>query len=311
MEKRVTEASALRDFFHEQWAHLQKLVHKHHKVSDDELKNQRQLSDAVEHIVDQVDTRIRGVHNYKKELRRSSAELIHCVQSIVAQIPPAVVMDKNGYANSGSLMNAIFASMGEVEQLVKGSDEVIKFSKEHRNSSEFGRYSPYFYALLFVVREDQQVFGNEIKEDILQKDIAQTAVNFYGHQLVAPSISEQDARLALETILFDSTIVALRSNMVKLRHGHSHQEEIDAALHPEQNINNPEVYLKVLSEQLSMPKSIISVQSNMLRVNKMGIKLSVDSSERSNNFSFNEVGIGRAHSKVISLVKIRYSDWDI
>ena len=307
MEKRVQEASALREFFHEQWRYLREALLAH---NESEVSHQRQISDAIEDIVENMDPRIRGVSNYKKQLRGSAGALIQYVQDIVAGVPSAITISKQSYVRE-PLINAAFSSNAALKKLVRESDEIKKFAENHMQTSDFGLYVPEFYALLWVIREEQQIFGSELNNGVLQRDVPQTVVNFYGHQLVAPSLSEQDVRSSLKKILFDSTIVTLRSNMVKLRHSQSYEDELKAALHPELNINNPEVYLKLLSEQLCTPENIINAKTNMIRINKMGIKRSVDADDLTNEFSLNEVTIGSSHYKSVSLVRIQYSELNL
>lgn len=308
MEKRVLEASSLREFIGSQFEHLRQLINESHKRHDEKISQQQQLTDAIEHIVDRVDTRIRGISSYKNQLRSSARELINYIKDMVSGLPVAVPMGKDSYINE-SIINAVFASNGEIEDLVRQSDEIKQFAREHMQSSDYGLHVPDFYVLMFVIREEHQIFGSEMINGALLKDVSQTAVNFYGHRLVAPALSEMAARSALEKIMFESTIAALHSNMVKMRHSETHDERIVAALNPEKNINNPEVYLKLLTEQLSMPKNIIALQSNMIRVSKMGIKLSADSNDLSNEFNLQEFEIGNANSKVVFLIQLKYSEW--
>lgn len=64
VENRIPEASALRTFFGEQLGHLKQLLSLSYGGGK-RGSEQAQLSDAIEHIVDNVDSRIRGVSSYK------------------------------------------------------------------------------------------------------------------------------------------------------------------------------------------------------------------------------------------------------
>lgn len=74
MDNRVPEASALRTFFSEQLGYLKYLINLGYGC-DDRKDAQLQLADAVEQIVERVDTRIRGVSSYKNSC---AIVLEHC-----------------------------------------------------------------------------------------------------------------------------------------------------------------------------------------------------------------------------------------
>jgi len=308
VDKRISEASALRTFFSEQWRYLLGLISGVQKRREEKLSAEDQVAEVIEHIVEQVDSRIRGVGNYHKQLRSSARELISHVKDIVAELPQAITIDRNSYIDN-PLFNTLFPGSHELHQLVIESCDIKKFSKEHLEISDFGLYVPDFYALLFVIRDEQQIFGSKLNGDVMQREVPQTAVHFIGHQLVSPSPTELDARKALERILFESTIVALRSNLVKLRYSQSDEEKKAALLNPEQNMDNPEVYLKLLTDQLRMSKTLISIHNSMLRVNRMGIKLPDNCDERANEVNLNEIETADSQSKVVLLVKVSHSEW--
>lgn len=308
MDKRIPEASALREFFSDQLQQLRQLVAAKQQRHRHEHEQQQRVDNAIEQIVERVDNRIRGIGSYKNRLRHCACELINHVRDIVAGLPAAIPVAKESYIDE-SLINAIFASKAELEQLIRCSAEIERFASEHSQRLGEDGAAPEFYALLFVVKEERQVFGSELKEGVLQKDVPQMVVNFFGHQLVAPTLSEQEARSALERVLFESAIAALRSNMVKLRHSQSAEEKIKAALNPQININNPEVYLKLLVEQLNTPKNIITLQSNTIKVSRMGVLLPADLGGQVNELILNELTIGENRSQIVALIRLRWCDW--
>lgn len=59
----------------------------------------------------------------------------------------------------------------------------------------------------------------------------------------------------------------------------------------------------MLVEQLSLPQKLLNLQENLLRVSKMGIKLSLDSNVPSNKVRLYEVEVEGNESRVVTLVR--------
>jgi hypothetical protein len=133
--------------------------------------------------------------------------------------------------------------------------------------------------------------------------VPQTSVSFSGHQLFAPQASEEAARGALKKTLFESVIQQLKIQITQLRYGQTDEEKVAGVQNPQCNINNPEVYIEMLVEQLSLPQKLINLQDKLLRVSKMGIKLPLDSTAPSNKVRLYEVGIEGEQSRVMTLVR--------
>lgn len=303
MEKRDLKASVLRTFFGEQWEYLLSLVQDWHGGGDLGPDEKIQILDAVEDIVDKVDSRIRGVGSYQNKLRSCAYDLLIDIQTMVGELPEALTLDKDSYINE-PLINSIFTNNNELDILLSKNESIYDFSKE-----SMAEGTGQIYALLFSIREESDIFGNEIRAELIQRDVSQTAVNFHSHQIVAPALSEETVRSSLKEILFKSAVASIRSKMVKLRHSQSYDEQQQAALHPEQNINNPEVYLRLLIEQLSVPVNVITLQSNIINVSKMGILLPEGSDRSSNKLQLYELAMEGNYTQVVTLIKFKRDEW--
>ena len=299
MNKRIPEASALRGFFQEQWEHLQQLFEARQSTRRQQQREAESLSGAVETIVDGTDVRLRAIGNYQRRLRESARELLDYIEALVADMPPAVAVGAAAHA-SDPLVNALFVDAGAIHSLFSQSVAVREFfaGPEHLSCQEV-------FALLFLSRTEKNVLGTEIRGEMLVREVPQTSVSFSAHQLVAPRATEERARAALKKTLFDSVIQHLKRRITQLRYRQTDQERMAAMLNPRSNINNPEVYLEMLVEQLSLPQRLINLQDQLLRVSKMGIKLPLDSVAASNRVRLHEVEIEGTGSRVVTLV--RYS----
>jgi hypothetical protein len=138
---------------------------------------------------------------------------------------------------------------------------------------------------------------------VMVRGVRQTAVNFSDHELVAPAATEVEVRSALKRILFDNVIRLLKGQITGMRYARTEAEKTAAARDPRTNIDNPEVYLDMLVEQLSMPARLIRLQDRMLRVSKLGIMLPTHASEASNQVQLFEVELEGMQSRVVTPVR--------
>jgi len=158
-------------------------------------------------------------------------------------------------------------------------------------------------------RLEKNILGVEMKGEILLKEVQQTSVTFYGHQLLGPGPTEKWVRSAMQKILFDSVIMHIKRQIIELRHGQSEEEKRLGALNPEQNINNPAVYIEMLIEQLSLPRKLIKLQDDLLRIDKLGIKLPLDARANSDVIRLYEVEVSGEKSRIAAIVRYPRSEF--
>jgi hypothetical protein len=297
LNKRIPEASALRDFFQEQWEHLQQLLEARQAARLQKQDEAARLSSAVETIVEGTDTRLRAIGSYQKRLRKSARELLDYIEGLVADMPLAVEVSQAAYA-ADSLVNTLFPGTEDMHRLFSRSLPVQEFFKHPENLNW-----PEVFALLFLTRTEKDIMGSEMRGEIILKEVPQTTVSFSGHQLIAAQASEQAARGALKKTLFESVIQQLKVQITQLRYGQTDEEKAAGAQNPRRNLNNPEVYIEMLVEQLSLPQKLINLKDNLLRVSKMGIKLPLDSKAPSNKVRLYEVEVEGNQSRVVILVR--------
>jgi len=297
LNKRIPEASALREFFQEQWEYLQQLLEARQLNKLQQQREAESLSSAVETIVDGTDIRLRAIGNYQKRLRKSAREFIDYIEALVAGMPPAVKVSQTAYS-SNSLVNTLFASTEAMHRLFSQSSPVQNYFNVAEN-----RQRQEVFALLFLNRTVKNIFGAELRGEIILREVPQTSVSFSGHQLIAPQATEDAARRALKKTLFEGVIQQLRLQITQLRYGQTDEEKVAGAQNPQSNINNPEVYMEMLVEQLRLPKKLIRLQDQLLRVSKMGIKLPLDSALPSNKVRLHEVEIDGEQARIVTLVR--------
>jgi hypothetical protein len=297
LNKRIPEASALREFFDAQLTHLQQLLVVRQSIKHQQQSETKRLSIAVDTIVQGTDSRLRAIGNYQKRLRRSAHDLIDHIESLVADLPPAVKVSQATYYNN-SLVNTLFPGTKAMHRLFSQSIPVRDFfnSPEHRQLQEV-------FALLLASRTEKHILGAEVCGEVILREVQQTTVCFSDHQLIDPQVTEENARLALKKYLFDSVIRQLKTRITRLRYRQTQEEKMAAMQNPQFNIDNPEVYIEMLIEQLSLPKRLLTLQDKQLRLSKVGIKLPLDSQYPSNKVTLHEVEIEGEQSRVVTLVR--------
>ncbi len=297
MNNRRPESSSLRSFFQEQLEQLRRLVDNH---QDQKLKQQQEkasLQDAIETLVDGTDSRIRGIGSYQKQLRNSASRLLHHINTLVDNMPPPVLVNKTTLITD-PLVSAFFENREIMQDTFSLNSNIQAFfnAPENKDKDEV-------FALLYVTRREKNILGAELKNDLVLKEVQQTHVSFYDRRLVAPTASEADARLAMKRNLFECVVTHLKKHITDLRHSLSEDEKLNITLHPDQNLNNPEVYIKMLVQRLSLPTELIKLQNQVIRLNKMGIKLPLDDSGSSDVLQMQALEVGDLCCQVISMVR--------
>ncbi|MCP3871055.1 MAG: hypothetical protein GY703_23745 [Gammaproteobacteria bacterium] len=295
--RRVAEAVALRGFFQEQWQQLQQLLIDWQQLRENRALESDRLSDAVESIVDGTDSRIRGIGSYKKQLRNSTRALIEHIEGVVQAIPPAMIVDHSAIVRN-PLVRSLFRDRHYMQALFGKNTDI----RAYFDSAEFADRKEVF-ALLFVLRSEKKVLGAEIHGDILLKEVQQTSVTFHGHQILGPGHEEGVVRSVVKRMLFNSVISHTRRKINRLRNSLTDEEKTIAALDASRNVNNPVVYLNLLVDELSAPKQLISVKDNLLRVNRMGIRLPMESGVSSDVLKLFEIEVSGSQSRVAALVR--------
>ncbi len=297
MNRRIPEASSLREFFAEQWEHIRQLLEARQLERLKQQSETERLRNAVETIVEGTDIRLRAIGNYQKRLRARAHELLDYIESLVAAMPPAVKVSQTAFSKN-SLVNAVFRNTETMHQLFSQSLPVRNFFD---NVENLGRKE--VFALLFLNRTEKKILGAELRGEIVLREVPQTSVSFSGHQLIAPHATEEGARRALKKNLFETVVQQLKVQMTELRYAQSEEEKRAAMQNPQTNINNPEVYIAILVDQLRLPQRLIKLQDDLLRVSKIGIKLPLDSAAPSNKVRLYELAIEGTQSRVVTLVR--------
>ncbi|MET0101087.1 MAG: hypothetical protein ABW078_05085 [Sedimenticola sp.] len=293
-ERRIAEASALRRYFQEQWNLLVELVEARGRTRDELMEEQERLDDAIESIVTRTDSRMRAVSRYQKRLRGGTRALLMHIDSLVDELPGSLLINKETFLHDPQI-STFFNSMEEVSELCNRFYDMHDYlvSPEHLEGD-------LVHFILFLRYKEKTVLGSEMQGDILLREVKQTSVVFSNHQLLAPSMTEDEARQALKQILFDNVVRYMRAHIVGLKQ--DQQQTVSSILHHSEDLRNPEVYLDRILEYLALPKELIRIHENTIRVNRMGIKLSDKAKGSGEAINLSELEIGEDRPQLLSIV---------
>lgn len=303
INRRVAEAAALRGFFQDQWEHLRLLASDWRGQRARVGEQAQRITSAVESIVEATDSRMRGVGDYRERLRSSAHKVLDHIQGLVMAMPPAILVNRAAVVTD-PLVSRLFGDRQRVREVFCEDPAVQAYfhSQEHADKEQV-------FALLFLLRHDKNILGPEMRGEMIVKEVQQTSVAFHGHRLQAAGPDEDWVRSATKRILFDNVITHIKHQITGLRHSQSEEEKRMGLLHPERNMDNPAVYIDMLVEQLGVPGKLIQLQDRMLRVDRMGIKLPLDSKASSDLLRLYELEIGEDHSRVAAIVRYPRSEF--
>jgi hypothetical protein len=293
----MDNAFACYEYFHGLWIQLQRLLQQRR---DQKLREQREFKKiccAVESIVEGTDVRMRGVCNYRDQLREGACRLLQHIEQLVDSLPhPFVVDDESLFADP--MVRALLSDTQTLRRLFFTNRQL----QEYFSSSGPGDRDEVF-ALLFLRCREKTILGTEIHGQILMREVRQTACNFYGHRLVAPAPTETAARVGIIIHLFESVVRYVKNLMLDRKRSLCNRRQVDSLLLPQHNPGNPEVYIRILVEQLGAPERLITLQDNHIRLNNMGVKLPLHADAPSNLLHLNEIQIGDRQPQVVSLIR--------
>jgi hypothetical protein len=209
------------------------------------MAGEEALRQATEQVVETADPVIRQARGYRKALRIPMAGAIDYCRSLADALPGPVVLSRGNY-HADPLVKAIFASPDELEEVIRISPETAKL-REQGSRGEV-------VAMMTMLKQEKTIFGHQREGEIIRRDVAQRAVSFYDHRIVAPSpdlerMREGIVRRGLEvlaTVAMEG-ITTVRSKKAELREkreylkgilkilgGKSHVMKMFAAPDPEQ-----------------------------------------------------------------------------
>jgi hypothetical protein len=147
------------------------------------------VADMIELTVDAVEPRVRMYSGYQGKLEGCVRDTITYLRAIGRERLDPVLLTRAAWSDDPRV-NAFFATADDVSACLGRSRELRTFFDDpaNRDVSEA-------YALLGMKKDERTVLGMELQGDAVRQDVAQVAVNFSEHRIVAPASTLAATRL--------------------------------------------------------------------------------------------------------------------
>jgi len=143
-----------------------------------ERERQAVLGKQLEHVIDIADPEIRKAKGYRRQLIGHIGMVKKYCAGIIESIPGPVQLGSDTYFDDPTV-KALFVSPEHLQ-------EVIQRSPEAKDLNKSG-YHGQVVALMTMTLEEKTVFGQRQQGEMILRDVAERAVNFVDHKLVAPA----------------------------------------------------------------------------------------------------------------------------
>jgi hypothetical protein len=295
------------------------------------------VKEAIERAVDGTDPWLRAVSGYKKKLRPAVIRAIDHVVALVDGLAPPLPMTLGTYTNDRRL-KSFFISAAHMKKVFAEDRTLADFMKGP------GGDAPRIIALLGMEKQEKMIFGAALSGDIVVKDVAQVTVSFDAHRFIDPSGDEGETRRCLKRRAFDHLLSIALKRLSTVKWDREDLERRRALLNSKLNLLEREgwgfdqaysseklsvadvekrvgeieaqlqelggddrmleTYLGIVADVLGRPEEHLWGRSEMIFVDRMGIKQSEASSDAP-ELTFSELYNAEGRSLVAKLVSLQ------
>jgi len=159
------------------------------KEEEREDTDEQLVAELTDAIVDTVEPRVRAHRQYRRELK-------DCVRTTVAwlrtigRMPIDHVLLTRSHWGEDPRLNTFFGAPDAITEFLGRSRELRAFFDDPANADVQEAF-----ALMGMRKQEKTFLGPRHEDGLLKEEVAQTAVNFAGHRLIATAASEAQARL--------------------------------------------------------------------------------------------------------------------
>lgn len=285
------------------------------------------LTQAVEHVVDEISTQLRAIPGYRRRLEGPVTDTFRYIDDLIERMPGSFLCSRSSFS-ADPRVKAFFVSPHHLQ-------EVFSQNKDVRELFDANPMAEECCALVCMHMEERQKFGTALVGDRVHREVMQTTVSFMKHQLYSPGVDETDARRALKCCIFNSLLVSIRQRLVESRVNHmerkkrlsilrsqlrkattegaaeKHQADLQAQIealeqaliHAAQRPPTLEDHLALVTDVLRNPGQFISASFRHLHLTHMGIKVDPWSKEPAYELDIAEIRIAAREPRVAALVR--------
>ncbi len=177
----------------------------------DDAVDKALLERATERVVAGSDPRLRALPGYRRRLRAPVERAVMHVISLVKRLPEPAEISRQAF-NADPRLRAFFVSPEHLQETIGGCPMVSDYLRAAKPAPDEA-----IYGLLSMVCSEKNIFGMDLRGDMLRRDVAQVAVNFSDHRYVGTSASETETRRELMRRGFDYLIEKALQGMIAAR----------------------------------------------------------------------------------------------
>jgi hypothetical protein len=202
------------------WRRLRSRFARSREAEDNRRSRQALIEEALEQVVKASTPVICTLRGDCRNALRSPVEtaMSHMDQAVAA-IPGPVTLSADRW-DTDPVLKALFVGPDEISSLLHG-DAGLKTAFAAGRPEEV-------FAMLTAVKKERTIFGTAVEGDVVRRDVAQTAVEFNDHRLVAPAAAEAETRSEVRNLALDALVTQVLEKILSLR---SLKEEMIAEQH--------------------------------------------------------------------------------
>lgn len=153
---------------------------------EDELRRRRYINEIIDHMVDDIDPRLRAIQGYQKILTPCAQRLLAYGEQVCANLPGPIEFSKQNTRNNATV-RALFANSKQMIEVFSRCKELQEFFRQHPSADQA-------YIVLGMKKTEARVFGMEQQGEIVRKGVPQVNVSFDDYRISHPSLDEMSLR---------------------------------------------------------------------------------------------------------------------
>jgi len=161
-----------------------------HRQPDVERRRNIPLREAIDMVVVGTDPRIRAVANHGRKLKPAVTRMLAYLDSCGRWFAAPSEISAHAW-NADPLVRALFANAAELQELFSRDQELRAYFRDHPGCHEV-------FVGLGVTCRERHALGVALDGDLLQREVAQTVLNFTDHQVFGACSSESELRANVE-----------------------------------------------------------------------------------------------------------------
>jgi hypothetical protein len=171
-----------------------------------------QLRKALARVAERVDPVLRNASHFDSRLTAPVEHALGYCDGLIAALPGPIAIDRHAFAND-PLVHALFATAGDIEQMLGRSQAVRDFLAEPCSWE-----ADHFYAMLVARRQQKKQLGMLRQGDLIQNDVPQLVLYFSGQTLIEPTCDLAVTRERLRCRALESLLQTFQEHLDALRH---------------------------------------------------------------------------------------------